>query len=87
MLMSWAKKKKSSMSQEREKYILNSIKSYGDKIRDCYVEKVKPPVRLPKYDEAIFYLEEGIKKIPSEKYLRNDLMGVYETSAVKNVEK
>ena len=47
------KKKKSSMTQEREKYILSSLKSYGDKIRSCYVEKEKAPIRMPNYNEAI----------------------------------
>jgi tetratricopeptide (TPR) repeat protein len=56
-------------------------------LEEVYRGIAKSYASIEKYDEAIFYLEEGIKKIPSEKYLRNDLMGVYETSAVKNVAK
>lgn len=56
-------------------------------LEDVYRGIATSYASIEKYDDAIFYLEEGIKKIPSEKYLGNDLMGMYETSAIKNVEK
>ena len=56
-------------------------------LEDVYRGIAKSYACIGKYDEAIFYLEEGIKKIPSEKYLENDLTGMCETRAIKNVEK
>jgi tetratricopeptide (TPR) repeat protein len=54
-------------------------------LEDVYRGIAKSFASIEKYDEAIFYLEEGIKKIHSAKYLKGDLRGLYDKRARKNV--
>ena len=54
-------------------------------LEDVYRGIAKSFASIEKYDEAIFYLEEGIKKNHSAKYLKGDLRGLYEKRARKNV--
>ena len=55
-------------------------------LEDVYRGIAAAYTSIEKYDEAIFYLEEGIKKIPSGIFLENDLMGMYETRAINHFE-